>query len=101
MSNLQTVRGNVVTWTIQFLDNDGNPVYPVSATLTIAYRTASGPQKVTNTMAPPAGNAPYVFSWDSSPGDPGEVDWYAKASGPTAAAAGCFTLTQNAAGPAV
>lgn len=93
------VRGNVVTFTASFKDATGAPVVPttVDIYLTWAADPASA-QTLNMTLLPD--NATFQVEWSTDGlGNPSLVFWSLRASDPSAAQDGSFTLTANAANP--
>ena len=89
------VRGSMVFFSATFVDKDGAPATPDSATLRLVYRTAEHSPQTSTVSMTVAGNVA-TASWDSSDAMPGIVKWSAKGTGLNAIVQdGSFTLTAN------
>lgn len=93
------VRGSKLFFTATFVDKDGNPATPSSATLYLAYTDLNRTRQKTNLTMTLAGNVGTV-SWDSSVAADCLVVWSVKGVGSNAIVQdGSLTLTANEANP--
>ena len=91
----KVARGNIVTWTITFLDGDGDALSPVSAVLSVNFlNDASVRESVSIDMTEDTDGA-FNAQWDSVPALPGRVYWSARSATPNAAEDGYFELIGN------
>lgn len=97
MTNKHFIRGNDLTFKVAFLDIDGVVTSPSSATLRVHYKV-NGASVFAE--LPMIADADSLFSavWDSSPADPGCIEWHARSSD-GCADEGSFTLLANKANP--
>jgi hypothetical protein len=93
------VRGNPFVATVTFLASDGSALSPASAILYVTYYTNHRPKTDQVAMAQVPGGNQWTASWDTSNAETGDVAWCARASNPSAAVQGEFTLGGNAANP--
>lgn len=97
MTILNITRGNVVFWTVTFLDADDNELSPDSAALVVSYLDSSGNRVSTDmiVMVSDSGATVWLAEWNSGVANHGSVYWSAQSEGPAAAEDGVFMLTAN------
>jgi len=93
-------RGQPIGFTAgPFTDAFSNPVTPTGANLTLTYKVC-GVKRTQSAALTQAAGPYWVYSWDSSVADAGEVAWFINATGVTAAVnQGEFWLDKNDANP--
>lgn len=103
MTTAVETRGNVVTWSTNFLDKDGNVVISASANLRIVFVGGDYRQTVNVSMSLAGTDGPWTASWDTSVAGarPGLVYWSAQATDPPGAEDGNFQLDANTANQAI
>jgi hypothetical protein len=95
MSTTVIVRGNTVKWTTNFFDFAGAATNPPSASLVVAYQTATGDATTTIAMTGPSGFN-WTATWESEAALSGDIDWYIKTpTTPKTAEQGNFSLKAN------
>lgn len=89
------VRGSMVFFSTAFVDKDGEPSAPDTATARLVYRDLNhAPQ--TDTVSMTIASNVATATWDSSVAMPGVVKWSVKGTGSNAIVQdGSFTLTAN------
>jgi hypothetical protein len=88
-------RGNEVEFTIAFLNRNGDPVTPVSATLTVNFLNAAGERSdQIIPLAPQVGDTWYGV-WDSQVAQPARTYWTVRSENPDSAEDGFFVLSGN------
>jgi hypothetical protein len=94
MAALVVGRGNTATWSVTFLDMNGNPVTPGSATLYIAYPGPAG-QPVEISIAMTNVASLWTASWNTGGANIGTVFWSAWSQSPESSIDGQFALVGN------
>src|SRR5262245_9610155 len=95
------VRGATVVFTVTFLDIDGDPTHPDSATLFLNYKRNRQAVDQQITMLAQA-NGTSAGTWDSSDADAGQLEWHVRSDDTyIAALQGAFRLDINRANPDV
>lgn len=97
MTVLDITRGNLVSWTVTFLDADDNELSPDSASLVVSYLDVNDDRVSTDmiAMVSDSGATVWLAEWDSGVANHGRVYWSAQSTDPDAAVQGFFMLTAN------
>jgi hypothetical protein len=92
------VRGQAIDFIANFTDINGQPAIPSSATLAIVCFING--VKTTITAALASSTNGWEYTWDSTPADPGVIEWFARTNGPPySAVQDQFILQANSANP--
>lgn len=92
-------RGNLVAFTAEPKDADGNPVAAESVTLYISYVSGTDRDLVSVEMETDTDGLVWAGEWDSSVATKGRVHWHVRSDNPTSAKEGQFELEANLANP--
>jgi hypothetical protein len=89
------VAGQMVKWTITFMDVNGAPIAPPSATVYLRYSLVDREETASVAMA--VSGTSCTATWDSSPAQSGVCFWSAQCPG--SAIEGHFNIKANPANP--
>lgn len=93
------VRGSMVFFSAAFVDKDGNPASPITATLYLVFTNSSGARQKISVVMSLAGNQA-TASWDSSVASDCTVQYSIRGTGSNAIVQdGSFTLSANESNP--
>jgi len=95
-------RGNVIEFSATFLDENGNPISPGSASVFVNYRTSEtdGTQRATIEIEMDEdSDGNFTGSWETVDAAAGRVFWSVRAADPDAAEDGVIKLRANPANP--
>jgi hypothetical protein len=88
-------RGNEIEFSIEFLNRYGDPLSPVSATVTVNYLNSAGERAdATVNLTPQAGDV-WCGVWDSQVAQPARTYWTVRSLTPDSAEDGFFLLAGN------
>ncbi len=96
------IRGNMVSWLVQFTGVDGDPVIPDSVSVFVDYRTSEIDDTLRDTIEiamdeDSEGN--FTADWTTTGASAGRAFWSIRATNPDAAEDGVIILKANPANP--
>jgi hypothetical protein len=95
-------RGNVIEFSATFLDENGDPVTPTSASVFVNYRTSETDGTARDTIEielDEDSDGNFTGSWATEDAAAGRVFWSVRANDPDAAEDGVIKLRANPANP--
>lgn len=89
------IRGNVVEFTVTFLDANGDVVEPASAEMKVNFLNSENARETVSVDMEEASDGTWSTEWDSSDALPSRVFWSALSTSPASAKDGAFELAAN------